>query len=159
MQSASRPALPHTPAQAGFSLLEVIIVLAIMGTLIGFLVSSLGGSQVSAKKKETALRAGQIYSQLLRLQTDIGKLPTTAEGLGALWNNPGNAKWSGPYLQEDEVKDGFGAPFEYELQGRGAKLSSPGEDGQLGTGDDLIFINGREAKEAGGEKPADGANP
>ena len=129
--------------EAGFSLIEIIIVLGILGSLIAVLVTSLGTSQVSAKKKETAVKAGQVQSQLLRYQADMGKMPTTAEGLGVLFTNSGSSKWTGPYGNEDDVKDAFGTAFEYELNPKGAVLKSAGQDEQMGTADDFMFIGGR----------------
>ncbi len=129
--------------EAGFSLIEIIIVLGILGSLIAVLVTSLGTSQISAKKKETAVKAGQVQSQLLRYQADMGKMPTTAEGLGVLFTNSGSSKWTGPYGNEDDVKDAFGTAFEYELSPKGAVLKSAGQDEQMGTADDFMFVSGK----------------
>lgn len=130
-------------SQSGFSLIEIIIVLGILGTLIAVLVTSLGSSQVSAKKKETTVKAGQLQSQLLRFQADMGKMPSTSEGMAVLFSNPGSSKWTGPYGNEDDVKDAWGVPFEYELTAKGPKFTSPGPDSQTGTEDDLTYVGGR----------------
>lgn len=130
-------------SEAGFSLIEIIIVLGILGTLIAVLVTNLAGGQASAKKKETTVKAGQIQAQLLRFQTDMGRMPSTAEGLDALVNNPGSAKWTGPYLSDDDVKDAWGIPFEFELTSRGPQLTSAGLDTTPGTEDDQVYISGR----------------
>ncbi len=129
--------------QEGFSLIEIIIVLGILGTLIAVLVTNLAGGQASAKKKETTVKAGQVQSQLLRYQADMGRMPTTAEGLDGLLSNPGSAKWTGPYLAEDDANDAWGVPFEYELTARGPKLTSAGVDTTPGTEDDQVYISGR----------------
>jgi general secretion pathway protein G len=157
-QIDSAPQMPQIAvSEAGFSLLEIIIVLGIIGTLMAVVFNTISSSQQSAKIKETTVRAGSITSQIVRYQTDIGKMPTTSEGLGILVSNPsGNGKWAGPYLQESDTKDGFGNDFTYELTPAGPKLTSPGKDGQAGTEDDLVYINGR-AVEAEANPPA--ANP
>ena len=151
--------LRATPASsaAGFSLIEIIIVLGILGTLIAVLIGNIGGGAEKAKAKATAVKAGQVQQNLLRYQGDVGKMPTTAEGLGSLQTNPGNGKWSGPYGSDEDAKDDWGNPFEYELTPQGAKLSSPGLDGQAGTEDDLVFLGGRPVEQkadAASDKPA-----
>lgn len=144
--------------EKGFTLIELIIVLGILGGLIAFLVGSLGGNQRSAKIKESNMRASTVYGKLLVFQSDVGRFPTKAEGLGALSTNPGNSKWHGPYLAEDETNDSWNNPFEYDLEpGKGPKLVSPGEDGISGNEDDLVYINGK-AVEAHNAAPAAGGN-
>lgn len=140
--------------EQGFSLIEIIIVLGILGTLIAVLVTNLAGGQASAKKKETTVKAGQIQAQLLRYQADMGRMPTTAEGLDALLANPGSAKWTGPYVAEEDINDAWGMPFEYELSPRGPKLTSAGIDSTPGTEDDQVYVSGRlvEADPAAGEQ-------
>ena len=133
--------------EAGFSLIEIIIVLGILGTLIAVLIGNIGGGAEKAKVKSTAVKAGQVQQNLLKFQSDVGKMPTTAEGLGVLTTNPGNSKWGGPYGSEEDVKDDWGNPFEYELSPKGAKLTSPGLDGQTGTEDDLVYIGGRQVEQ------------
>jgi general secretion pathway protein G len=142
--------------ESGFSLIEIIIVLGILGTLIAVLIGNIGGGAEKAKVKSTAVKAGQVQQNLLKFQSDVGKMPTTAEGLGVLLNNPGNSKWGGPYGSEDDSKDDWGNAFEYELTAKGAKLTSPGLDGQVGTSDDLVYVGGRQVEVAA---PADGAAP
>lgn len=148
-------------AQAGFTLLEIIIVLGILGTLMAVLIGGLGSGGTQAKKKETAVKVNNIQASLLKYQAEIGRFPSTAEGVEALLNNPGaGAKWSGPYIgAEDDVKDAWGNKFEYELTAKGSKLVSWGPDGQSGTEDDMTFVNGREsdaaaANSTGGQAPA-----
>ncbi|MEN9809679.1 MAG: hypothetical protein RLZZ488_1246 [Pseudomonadota bacterium] len=148
-------------AQAGFTLLEIIIVLGILGTLMAVLIGGLGSGGTQAKKKETSVKVSNIQASLLKYQAEIGRFPSTAEGVEALLNNPGaGAKWSGPYIgAEDDVKDAWGNKFEYELTAKGSKLVSWGPDGQSGTEDDMTFVNGREAdaaaaNSAGGQAPA-----
>jgi general secretion pathway protein G len=144
-------------SSAGFSLIEIIIVLGILGTLIAVLIGGIGSSAEKAKVKSTAVKAGQVQQNLLRYQGDVGKMPTTAEGLAVLQASPGNGKWSGPYGGEDDLKDDWGNPFEYELTPQGAKISSPGLDGQTGTEDDLVYLSGRPVErksEAPSDKPA-----
>lgn len=141
--------------EKGFSLLEIIIVLGIIGGLIAVLVGNLGGASQSARKKETSVRVGQLQSNLLRYQADMGRMPSASEGLSALYTNPGNPKWGGPYGSEDDAKDAWGVSFEYTLSAKGPQLTSAGPDGQPGTEDDLVYINGRMVENTqGSEAPA-----
>jgi general secretion pathway protein G len=145
--------------QDGFSLIEIIIVLGILGTLIAVLIGNIGGGAEKAKGKATAVKAGQVQQNLLRYQSDVGKLPSTAEGLASLQTNPGNGKWGGPYGAEEDLKDDWGNAFEYELSPQGAKLTSPGLDGQIGTEDDLVFIGGRPVENKGAGETSDKPAP
>lgn len=129
--------------ESGFSLLEIIIVLGIIGGLIAVLIGSIGSSSESARKKETSVRASQVQSNLLRYQADMGRMPSQQEGLKGLWDNPGSPKWSGPYGAEEDAKDAWGQPFDYQVTGKGPQLVSPGPDGQPGNEDDLTYQNGR----------------
>jgi general secretion pathway protein G len=151
-------------SQAGFTLLEIIIVLGILGTLMAVLIGGIGSGGTKAKRKESAVKAANIQAKLLQYQSDVGNFPSTADGLQSLMTNPsGSAKWGGPYATaEDDIKDAWNSPFEYELTGKGNKLVSAGPDGAAGTEDDLTFLNGREvdnaAPAAGGEAGGQ-ANP
>lgn len=136
--------------QQGFSLLEIIIVLGILAGLAAVLYGNLSGAQESAKKKDTSIRASQVYQKLLRYNTDKGKYPSTEEGLTALTAGDGGT----PYAEEDELKDAWGNQFEYELSPKGPKLTSPGPDGQSASGDDLVFVNGKEQGNAAQGAPA-----
>ena len=139
----TRAAMSARSSEAGFSLIEIIIVLGILGTLIAVLVTNLAGGQASAKKKETTVKAGQLQAQFLRYQADMGSMPSTAEGVDGLVANPGSAKWTGPYVNQDDIKDAWGVPFEYELTSKGPKLTSAGPDNSPGTEDDMVYISGR----------------
>ncbi|NBO39017.1 prepilin-type N-terminal cleavage/methylation domain-containing protein [bacterium] len=152
-------------AEAGFTLLEIIIVLGILGTLMAVLIGGIGSGGTKAKRKETAVKAANIQAKLLQYQSDVGRFPSTAEGLQALMTNPGgSAKWGGPYFTaEDDIKDAWNNPFEYELTAKGNKLVSAGPDSQAGTEDDFSFLNGRETEAAepaaGGAAAGGQANP
>lgn len=136
--------------QAGFTLLEIIIVLGILGTLMAVLIGGIGSGGTKAKIKETGVKAANIQGKLLQYQSDVGNLPSTADGLQALLQNPGSSsKWGGPYIpNEDDIKDGWNGLFEYELTSKGVKLVSAGPDGQTETEDDITYLQGREVENA-----------
>ncbi len=144
-----------TTKQSGFTLLEILIVLGILGGIMAFVLTQVAGQNEQAKRQETVMRASQMQQSLMRYQVDIGRYPDSSQGLSALWNNPGNAKWGGPYIEEKDAVDGWKNPFEFELTSKGPKLTSRGKDGEPGTADDLVFINGKEVEEGGAPaKPA-----
>lgn len=149
-------ALSSTPAmQKGFTLLEILIVLGILGGIMAFVLTQVAGQSEQAKRQETVMRASQIQQALMRYQVDVGRYPDSSAGIAALWNNPGSGKWSGPYIEEKEAVDGWKNPFEFELTGKGPKLISRGKDGEPGSGDDITFVNGKEVEEgsAGAAQP------
>ncbi|MDO8959512.1 MAG: type II secretion system major pseudopilin GspG [Rhodocyclaceae bacterium] len=119
----------------GFTLLELLVVVAIIGLLAAFVgpryVSQIG-------KSETAAARAQIEALARALDTfrlDTGHYPSSAQGLGALRERPaGEAKWNGPYLQKDVPADPWGKPYVYRTPGARSdfELLSLGRDGAPG---------------------------
>ncbi|WP_089724778.1 type II secretion system major pseudopilin GspG [Candidatus Thiosymbion oneisti] len=108
----------------GFTLIELLVVLAILGLLVGLVgprvMSTLGGSKIKA----AGIQIAGLGSTLEIYYIDVGRYPTTAEGLQALVENPGDvANWNGPYLEKSQVpKDPWGSEYQYR---------SPGEHGSF----------------------------
>jgi general secretion pathway protein G len=123
-------------AQArGFTLLELLVVVAIIGVLVGY-VAPRYFSQVG-KSEVTAVRA-QIDGFEKALDTyrlDTGHYPTTEQGLNALVARPpSEPKWNGPYLRKAVPLDPWGNPYRYKSPAeRGEyEILSLGKDGQPG---------------------------
>ena len=124
-------------AKAGYSLLEILIVLAIIA-----LIAALVGPRLFAqfdKSKVTAARvqAKSLASAVETLRLDIGRYPTAGEGLGLLTSAPGSgvANWSGPYLAGGVPKDPWGHDYVYVApagEGVEPKVMSYGADGRAG---------------------------
>ncbi len=120
--------------EAGFTLIELLVVLAILALLAGVV-----GPRVieffSRSKPEIAkLQIDQFGSSLDLFRLDVGRYPTTQEGLTALVTRPGNApQWRGPYLKGTTVPaDPWGRPYQYRSpggDGRAYDLFSLGESG------------------------------
>jgi general secretion pathway protein G len=126
-------------AERGFTLLELLVVVLIIGLLASY-VGPKYFSQVS--KSEVTLARAQIDAFSKALDTfrlDVGRFPTTEEGLAALQNKPADAdKWNGPYLKKDVGLDPWGHPYVYRAPGTKSEydIVSYGKDGQPGgTGD------------------------
>lgn len=119
----------------GFTLLELLVVMVILGLLAAFVAPRYFG-QVG--KSEVRVAKAQIESfarALDQFRLDVGRYPTTDEGLGALRVNPGNdPKWTGPYLQKDVPSDPWGHAYVYRAPGEHGDfdLVSYGKDGQPG---------------------------
>ena len=124
--------------EAGFTLLEILVVIAILGLLIGLVAPAalrqLGGAKVSVAKQAIE-RLGSVLD-LYKL--DIGSYPTTEQGLQALVERPtGVTVWNGPYLKGDKVQsDPWNHPFIYRApssrRGRDYDLCSGGPNGSAG---------------------------
>ena len=122
--------------QQGFTLLELLVVIVIIGLLAG-LVAPRYFDQVS--KSNTKIARAQIDSlekALDQYRLDVGSYPTTEMGLAALNTRPQNlAKWAGPYLKKAVPSDPWGVAYLYKApgeQGRDYDLSSLGSDGRPG---------------------------
>jgi general secretion pathway protein G len=120
----------------GFTLLELLVVVAIIGLLAAYVGPKYFG-QIG--KSEQALAKAQIESfhrALATYRLDVGSFPTSEEGLAALVNRPANAnaKWSGPYLSKAVPADPWGRPYVYRSPSAKGdyELLSYGKDGQPG---------------------------
>jgi general secretion pathway protein G len=126
----------------GFTLVEVLLVIVIIGILAGMLVTRLAGrSQEARTTRAQADIRGQLSLALDLFEQDVGRYPTTDEGLGALVQNPGIPGWKGPYLKGGLKPDPWGTPYSYGLQvdeaGNNYVVTSAGPDLQFGTEDDV----------------------
>lgn len=130
-------------ARAGYSMLEILVVLAIIG-LIAAVVGPRLFTQLDKSKTQTArLQIRSLEAALETMRIDIGRLPTEQEGIALLMQaNPEQAPgWSGPYLDKDLPPDPWGRPYIYvapEASTSGApadnraRVISYGADGQEG---------------------------
>lgn len=131
------PSIPfRTSSRAtGFTLLELLVVVAIIGLLTAYVGPKYFGQ---LGKSEQALAKSQLESfhrALAAYRLDIGAFPSTEEGLGALVNKPANAaKWAGPYLSKAVPLDPWGKAYIYKAPGSKGDydLLSYGKDGQPG---------------------------
>jgi general secretion pathway protein G len=126
----------------GFSLIELMVVLVILGLIVGIVGPSAWRRLTQGQKIAAKTQIQQLEASLLSFSTDMGRLPTTEEGLKALVDNPdGSELWAGPYLNKMKVpKDPWQAEYVYTFPGSHNNefdLYSKGQDGQAGTADDI----------------------
>lgn len=137
--------LPRMASKRGFTLLELLVVMVIIGLLAAY-VGPKYFSQVG--KSETKMAQAQIDSlekALHQYRLDVGHYPSTEQGLNALIANPGNEpRWQGPYLSKRIPLDPWNNPYQYKYPGEhnDFDLFSFGKDGQPGgTGEDADITN------------------
>ena len=125
----------------GYTLLELLVVLAIIALLIGFVAPKMMGYLGRAKVDAAKVQLHNVSTAIELYRLDTGAYPTEAEGLRALLEKPGAVDhWNGPYLtRADGILDPWGQPFIYKQPGQHGDydLMSYGADKQPGgEGDD-----------------------
>ncbi len=125
-------------SNAGFTLVEVLLVVAILGILATVVVVNVAGKPDQARKTATRTSIAGIQSAVQLYEMNTAKYPQTLQNL---LTSSGEANWSGPYLQGGAaaLADSWGNAFSYSYKGNGVfEVRSGGPDGQLNTGDDLL---------------------
>ncbi len=120
--------------RSGFTLIEVLLVVAILGILAGVVVVNFSGKGKGARIKATRTSIAAICTAIDMYEVDIGRFPSS---LDALAKNDGSANWNGPYLRGGVPADSWGTPFSYTTEGRGYRVVSGGPDLSIGSGDDI----------------------
>ena len=131
------------PYQYGFSLLEMLVVLVIMGMLAGLVGPRMFGQVDASKAKTAKTQIKMLKGSLETMRLDTGRFPTVEEGLDTWFirpqEEPVKSRWRGPYLDEAVPMDPWGNPYVYSIPGANSQpfaLYSLGGDGQPG-GTDL----------------------
>ncbi|KAF0844564.1 general secretion pathway protein G [Methylovorus glucosotrophus] len=132
-----------TPKSRGFTLLELLVVMVIIGLLAGYVgpkyFAQIGKSEVKTAKAQI----DALGKALDQYRLDTGHYPTTEQGLAALNSAPSDEpKWQGPYLQKTVPNDPWGKPYQYKYPGEHGEfdLWSFGKDGQAGGNDEFADV-------------------
>lgn len=135
----------HKPTRAaGFTLMELLLVLVIIGMLAALVGPTLYQRIKPAKQSAARAQLTNFSTALDAFYVDCERYPTTQEGLAALRERPEGAEhWNGPYLQKEVPNDPWGHPFVYRAPGRsgGYEIVSYGADGREGGDGDNADIN------------------
>jgi len=127
----------RTRRSAGFTLIELLVVLAILSLLVGVVAPRVIDYFSRSKTDIARLQIDQLGSALDLFRLDVGRYPTSQEGLAGLVARPGTApNWHGPYLKGTSVpSDPWGKPYQYRYpgsEGRAYDLFSTGDSATAG---------------------------
>lgn len=129
--------------EAGFTLVELLVVLVILVLLASIIGPRVIGYLGSSKSKTAQVQIESLVTSLELYHVDVGRYPTTAEGLESLVKAPTGVKgWNGPYLTKGDVPlDPWNAPYKYESPGKTSAFD--------------VYTLGRDGKEGGSDEDAD----
>lgn len=130
--------------QAGFTLVEILVVITIIGMIMALVGPRVLNYLGESKTKAAKIQIESFSSALDLFYLDLGRYPTSSEGLGALAQRPGNASgWNGPYLRGGMLPvDPWGRAYVYRSPGERAaydivSLGSDGQEGGSGAASDI----------------------
>jgi general secretion pathway protein G len=140
LRRISRP-FSANESQEGMTIIEILIVIALMSTIMAILMNAILAKHERAKIDLTAVKLSRLSDSLVQYKLDSPRFPTTDEGLMALREAPAGARnWRGPYTEPDKLLDPWDRPIRYELvNAKTYKLTSAGPNGEFGDEDDIIL--------------------
>ena len=131
----SFPGKTRTAQRAGFTLLELLVVMVIIGLLAGYVAPRYFSQIGKAEVKVARAQLDALEKALDQYRLDTGHYPTQEQGLVAVIKKPANEpRWEGPYLKKELPMDPWGRPFVYKIPGERGDfdLVSLGKDGVPG---------------------------
>lgn len=138
-----------TGSTRGFTLMELLLVLVIIGLLAALVGPTIYQRIRPAKQSAARAQIENFGSALDSFYVDVERYPSDQEGIDALRNRPQGANnWNGPYLKKDVPKDPWGSPYIYRSPGRngGYEITSYGGDGREGGDGENADVNSWESK-------------
>jgi general secretion pathway protein G len=134
-----------SPERKGFTLIELLVVLVILGLLASLVGPALFKKVGTSRQKTAVAQMALIETALKTFKLDVGRYPTTEEGLQGMQVRPeGLSSWDGPYLEKDVPLDPWGKPYLYVRPGEKHEfdLKTLGADGKIGgEGEDKDILN------------------
>jgi len=135
----------HSSRIRGFTLLELLVVMVIIGLLAGYVGPRYFAQIGKSEQKAASAQIDALDKALDQYRLDVGQYPTSEQGLTSLMRRPqGVTRWNGPYLKREVPPDPWGRPYVYRQPGQHGDfdLFSLGRDGQAGgIGDDADITN------------------
>lgn len=126
--------------EGGFTLVELLVVLVILVLLASIIGPRVIGYLGSSRSKTAHIQIQSLVTAMELFHIDVGRYPTSTEGLTALVKSPGNIPgWNGPYLAKGDVpQDPWGRPYLYQAGQNGGsfEIKSLGADGKEGGADE-----------------------
>jgi len=136
MKSCLQPRAATATQQQGFSLIELMIVLVILGLIAGIVGPKAMSYLGKGKSQSAKVQIENISAALDMYRLEVGNYPSTSEGLQALATAPGGARgWNGPYLKKGVPLDPWNNDYQYKRPGSNNQpydLISLGADGSAG---------------------------
>ncbi|HYE45598.1 MAG TPA: type II secretion system major pseudopilin GspG [Caulobacter sp.] len=131
--SSARKANSDCP-RAGYTLTEMLVVVAIIGLISAVVIPQTIGQLGKAQSRSAKLQAQTVAAAVELFSGDNGRFPTEEEGLIALVRRPaGLDSWTGPYLRtEDQLKDPWGRPFIYTEEEGTFSITTLGANNKVG---------------------------
>ena len=116
----------------GMTLIEIIIVVALLATLMAILVTNIVGKADQARQDQAKIGMAAIGQGLQLYRVHNNKYPTTELGLQALLTDPGgeNKRWRGPYIEPEKLKDPWGNEYQYESDGNTYRITCTANGGK-----------------------------
>ncbi len=130
-------------SESGFTLIELLIVMIILGLLAALVAPQMFQKVGSSKQKAAKTQISMLGTALDAYRLDMGRYPSSQEGLDALRKSPGAGPWDGPYLSKDIPPDPWGNPYVYRAPGEHGdydlySLGADGQDGGEGENADVV---------------------
>jgi general secretion pathway protein G len=137
--------LPSRARHAGMTLIEILVVLTLIGVVLGIVGTNYLGKSEQAKAKAAKIEIEQIGQALDLFKLELGRYPTTSQGLKALVAAPsGLSNWAGPYWKKSTTpKDPWGHEYKYQSPGTHGpydivSLGADGVEGGEGANKDIV---------------------